>query len=85
MPRYFFDVMDGQGCPDHAGTDLPDLAAAQAEAVRASGAILRDMGARLWNSREWSMAVRDESGQSLFTLRMAVQEDETQAHRAAGR
>ncbi|GEO99900.1 DUF6894 family protein [Methylobacterium haplocladii] len=37
MPRYFFDVHDGVDAIDDAGQDLPDLPAAEAEAVRIAG------------------------------------------------
>ena len=45
MPRYFFHVIDSYSAPDTDGTELPDIYAAQHMAVRASGEILRDMGA----------------------------------------
>jgi len=35
MPRYYFDYLDGpKSAPDEEGTELPDLAAARAEACR---------------------------------------------------
>ena len=44
MPRYFFHVYDGYSSPDLDGTELADIYTAQAEAIRTSGEILRDMG-----------------------------------------
>ena len=49
MPRYFFHVTDGSSVRDDEGTELPDIYTAQAEAIRMSGEILRDMGAKFWN------------------------------------
>jgi len=77
MPRYFFHVHDGYAAPDLVGTELPDICAAQAEAIRASGGMLRDMGRRFWDGTEWSMEVKDEAGRSLFTLRSSAEEHGT--------
>ena len=74
MPRYFFHVIDDDSPPDSEGTELPDIYAAQRMAVRASGEILRDMGATLWNGTEWKLEVADEHGQSLFRLRFSAEE-----------
>ena len=48
MPRYFFHISDSSSLDD-AGTELPDIAAAQAEAVQMSGQIIKQgsMG-NLW-------------------------------------
>jgi hypothetical protein len=52
MPRYFFNVTDGHSTPDLIGTKLPDTYAAQAEAIRASADMLREMGAGVANQHE---------------------------------
>jgi hypothetical protein len=77
MPRYFFHVTDGYSAPDLVGTELPDISAAQTEAIRASASILRDEGDRFWDGTEWSMEVKDEMGRSLFTLRFSAEEHGT--------
>ena len=64
MPRYFFHVYDGYSSTDDEGTELPDIYTAQAEAIRMSGEILRDMGAKFWNGTEWSLEVADGAGKS---------------------
>jgi hypothetical protein len=53
---------------------LPDIYAAQRQAVRTSGEILREMGAKFWNGTEWKLVVADEQGQILFTLRFSAEE-----------
>jgi len=73
MPRYFFHVTDGYSAPDLVGTELPDIYAAQAEAISAGASILRDEGDRFWDGTEWSMKVKDEMGRSLFTLRFSAE------------
>jgi len=74
MPRYFFHVHDGTGSRDTEGTLLRDIYMAQAEAIHLSGALLRDIGAKFWNSTEWSLEVADERGCALFVLRFSAEE-----------
>ncbi|MBD2749565.1 hypothetical protein IC232_23065 [Microvirga sp. BT688] len=74
MPRYFFHVNDGSSVRDSEGTELPDIYAAQDQAIRTSGEILRDMGAEFWNGTEWKLKVTDESDQVLFVLRFSAEE-----------
>ena len=74
MPRYFFHVTDGYSTHDEEGTELPDIYAAHHMAIRASGEILRDVGAKFWDGTEWKMEVTDEHGQILFVLRFSAEE-----------
>ena len=74
MPRYFFNVHDGTSLVDEDGTDLPDIYAAQSQAIRTSGEILRDLGARFWDGVEWRVEVADERGAILFVLRFSAEE-----------
>ena len=74
MPRYFFHVHDGSSLPDDEGTELRDLYAAQEEAIRLSGELLRDMGGRFWDGAVWNLEVTDEAGRILFTLRFSAVE-----------
>ena len=72
MPRYFFHVDDGFSTRDVDGTDLPDIFAAQGEAIRLSGELLREMEAKFWNGVEWSLTVTDENEGVLFILRFSA-------------
>lgn len=74
MPRYFFHVRDGRNLDDQTGTEFPDIYAAQSEAIRYSGELLKDMGARFWNATEWRLEVTDENGTVLFVLRFSAEE-----------
>ncbi len=74
MPRYFFHVYDGSSAPDTDGTELADIYTAQAEAIRTSGKILRDMGAKFWDGAEWKLEVADERSDTLFVLRVSAEE-----------
>jgi hypothetical protein len=68
MPRYFFHVRDGTNFPDLQGTVLKDDHAAQVEAVRFSGDLLRSGAEKFWSGPEWSMRVADENDLTLFEL-----------------
>ena len=72
MPRYFFHVHDGFSTRDTDGSDLPDIFSAQAEAIRLSGELLREMGTKLWDGMEWSLTVTDENEGALFILRFSA-------------
>jgi len=74
MPRYIFHTFYGYSTRDTEGTELPDISAAQHHAIRTSGEILRDMGARYWGGTEWKLEVTDEQGRVLFVLRFSAEE-----------
>ncbi|MEO9130947.1 MAG: hypothetical protein ABI240_07030 [Sphingomonas sp.] len=69
MPRYFFDIVDGEDLPDEHGSEHADLIAARHEAIRYSGEVLREMPDRFWNSEEWKMTVSDAKRLPLFELK----------------
>lgn len=79
MPLYYFHLEDGQILHDVTGLDFPDLAAAQNEALRTSGELLKDgpqAPAVLWNGRPWRLWVTDKpngEGKTLFTLRLSAE------------
>ncbi|MDR4305661.1 hypothetical protein IHQ68_03365 [Chelatococcus sambhunathii] len=72
MPRFHFNVYDGETSIDEAGTELPDLVFARREAIRYSGELLEDAGRREGLGPEWRMEVTDESGLILFALHFVV-------------
>ena len=71
MPRYFIDLHDGANLVrDHQGCDLPDLAAAQAQAVRMMTRVaqgLTDPQVR----QDYVIAVRDAQGAVRLRLRLS--------------
>ena len=73
MPRYFFDIVDGQDLPDPQGSEHADLRAARMEAIRYSGEVLREMPERFWDAEEWTMTVSDHGRKPLFTLKFLAQ------------
>ena len=73
MPRYFFDIVDGQDFPDLNGYEFADLAAARLEAVRYSAEVLREMPERFWNNEKWTMTVSNDDRTPLFTLKFLAE------------
>ena len=74
MPRYFFHIIDGTAVRDQDGTELSSIYVAQAEAIRLSGEVLRDMGGRFWDGTEWRLEVEDERARVLFVLHFSAEE-----------
>jgi hypothetical protein len=74
MPRYFFDVTDGEYTPDATGTELPGLEDARLEAVILSGNLLRENPAKFWHGDDWFIDVKDEFAVTLFTLAFRANE-----------
>ena len=74
MPRYFFHLHDGVSVMDWEGTDLPDIYTAQSQAIRTTGEMLRDLGARVWEDGDWRLEVADDRGRVLFVLHFWVEE-----------
>ena len=68
MPRFHFHFHDGVLLPDLDGTELPDRHAAEREAAKLAGGMLKDSADRFWHSGDWRVEVMDHSGLSLFTL-----------------
>ena len=68
MPRYFFHVHDGKNIKDVEGVVLPDCQSARVEAVRLSGAILKDEARTIASGGDWHIEVTDESGLILFQM-----------------
>jgi hypothetical protein len=72
VPRYFFNVHDGQFLPDTEGTELPDFDHARCEAISYAGKLLEEEASRLALGEDWHMEVRDETGLILFRLDFLV-------------
>ena len=73
MPRYFFDLDDGEGASrDGEGTELPDLDAAQIEATDTLTAIGRER----FRGREGGavrIEVRSEDGRTLLRVELTYE------------
>jgi hypothetical protein len=69
MPRYFFDIKNGENIRDFQGSIHENLAAARLESLRYSSALLTEHPDKFWNGEEWTMFVSDHNRVSLFTLK----------------
>lgn len=74
MPRYFFNIYDGEPEPDLEGSEFADIYLAQAEAVRMSGEVMRDLGARFWGGGNWRLEITDAEGRKLFVVHFSAEE-----------
>lgn len=70
MPRYFFNIFNGQRDQyiDDIGEHLPDRAAAWEIATRYAGESLRDLDGRLTPDRIWRLEVTGEDKKRLFQI-----------------
>ncbi len=68
MPRYFFDVRDGEYIRDEVGHEFADLEAARIQAVLLSTELLKENPSKFWDGEEWQLEVRDEEDLILFML-----------------
>ena len=76
MPRYFFNVHDGQhpfeqDPPDEDGTVLPGSQEARSAAVVLAAEMLKDLDGKFWSGADWTMAVTDEQGATVCSLRFS--------------
>ncbi|MTV13020.1 MULTISPECIES: hypothetical protein [Bradyrhizobium] len=63
MPRYYFDLKDGNGIVvDEEGMDLRDLEAAQNEAALSLAGMARDAVATAHRAEQMEIGVRDDNG-----------------------
>jgi hypothetical protein len=75
---FYFDVReDGEFSPDDEGLECRDLDAAERIAAETAASITRDKLPK-GGSREVSVEVRDETGQSLLTVTVAMRTERTQ-------
>ena len=71
MPRYFFDIVDGELTVDDVGVEYPNAHAARDAAIKALPDIARDTIAQ-GSSREVLVLMRSEAGQALFTAALSL-------------
>ncbi|EHP95005.1 DUF6894 family protein [Methylorubrum extorquens] len=74
MPRYFFDVEDGDRTVDEVGMELEGPRAAAVEAMKTLLEIGR-FEVVIKDERRLTGVVRDESGKSVYRTEMAIEAD----------
>ncbi len=80
MPKYFFNVDDGQSSPDEDGTELPDLAAAKVEGLRLAGAIIQEKATFIETGRALRIEVSDGTDLVLFRMVFSLVESPALHH-----
>jgi hypothetical protein len=73
MPRFYFSCEGALSFQDKVGTDLPDLKAAQNQAIEQAGEILRESADRFRPANEWRMTVSNDAGRSVYLLNFAAE------------
>lgn len=68
LKKFFFDLSDGTLEPDEKGYEFPDRRAAQQQAIKYAGEMLKLEPERLEEGR-LCVVVRDRSGSKLFEVR----------------
>ena len=68
MPRYHFNLLDHETVPDKCGTELPNNAIAQTEAVKFVGGYLQDHPELAWDGKEIRVEVRTTQKKLVFTI-----------------
>jgi hypothetical protein len=72
MPRFFFDFIDGDVALDRAGTEMPDISAARAEAVRILIEALRQESTDVLRAGGCRIRVTDAEEVELFRLSLTA-------------
>lgn len=72
MQTFIFETDAGTKGPQRVDIELPDVRAAQIEAVRYLGELLRDDGAEFWKDELATMTVSDDQGLCLFRLDLSA-------------
>ena len=68
MPLYYFHISNGETILDDHGTELPDLAAARLEALRASRELAFTGHPHFWAGERWRIWVTDKPSAAGPTL-----------------
>jgi hypothetical protein len=68
MPRYFFNVHEGNTEPDNIGEELRDDATAWYEATIIAGELFKDIDGKFQPGQEWSLEVLDEQRHPLYFI-----------------
>ena len=66
MPRYFFDIHDGELHPDNEGTECADLDQVHQEAMNALPEIARDAIPSDGDRQAYTVHVRDEANNLIY-------------------
>lgn len=74
MPRYFFNLPHHFSGPDTEGSELADIHAARAAALRLCGEMIREIDENFWETPRWRLDVADQDNRILFTLTFSAED-----------
>jgi hypothetical protein len=84
MPRFYFDVDDGQLLArDDQGSDLPDLAAAERQASEALGDIAHDVLRSGTAMGTIAVSIRNSTGEELLVVSLTYASSGPDPHQRA--
>lgn len=72
MPRFFFDMADGQIFRDSNGTDLFDVMAAKDETFRVLGQMIPMHKHRMMSGEPFTLTLSDDSRLTLMTVEIVT-------------
>lgn len=72
MPKYFFHICHGEDERDEDGVELRSVQEAWTEAMRTTGAMLRDLSGSFRTDRPWTMTVTDARNEEICVLRFSA-------------
>jgi len=76
MPKYYFSVSDEAFLEDNDGTELPDVEAARNHARTVALELMHHRDGMLGHAwDEWTMIVKDDKGDEVFSFRIAETAD----------
>ena len=68
MPRYFFNVVNGDFEADTVGSDLDGLKAARLEAIRTARELMAEGVSMHGEWHHWKVVVTDDAGRTVMTV-----------------
>jgi hypothetical protein len=72
MPKFYFTIADNAVLDDTEGTELPDVEAAREHARTVARELMHHRDGMLGHAwDEWVMIVKNESGDEVFSFRVA--------------
>jgi hypothetical protein len=76
MPKFYFTIADQTVLEDTDGTELPDVEAAREHARTVAGELMSHREGMLGHAwGEWTMIVKDDKGDEVFSFRVAETAD----------
>jgi hypothetical protein len=74
MPRYFFNVHDGQDLTDTEGVELLGRNEAHRQAIITAGEMLKETSREFLAGDVWEMHVTDSSGGTVCRLKFSAED-----------